>query len=107
MSAPHSPKRNLSTTSSADNSQRYDNIITVDPDVLPTDMRHRRRTQSEPGEKGQGEDGQENQENGFVMMPPENAIEAHRMVNNYKVKKLCKIRAHLVKALLVMEVIRQ
>ena len=83
MSAHHSPKR-MHSTGSADSSLKYDSVITMDPDVLPSDIRHRRRTHS--GNDHTEED-QEGQENGFVMMPPENAIEAHRMVNNYKVRR--------------------
>ena len=84
MSTHHSPKR-MHSTGSADNSLKYDSVITMDPDVVPSDLRHRRRTLS--GNDHTDED-QEGQENGFVMMPPENAIEAHRMVNNYKVRNV-------------------
>ena len=102
MSGQNSPRR-ISGISSAENSTKYDRVSSVDPDVLPTDMRHRRKTTSEhsdelnieiwPRRRTVSEQGHENEldtsqeglDNGFVVMPPENAIEAHRMVNNYKV----------------------
>ena len=101
MSAEHSPRRRPGTKS-ADSSLKYDNVISMDPDILPTDIRHRKRTDSEHGGDVEVEvrplrravsehgndvqvDIEQDQLNGFVMMPPENAIEAQRMVNNYKV----------------------
>lgn len=80
MSGHHTPRRKPGI-SSADNSLKYDSIIPMDPDILPSDIRQRRRTLSNTEHT---DEDQEGQENGFVMMPPENAIEAHRMVNNYK-----------------------